>query len=193
MVYPHLIDNVIYLKHYFILNIWGKGKLYSNMNIYVLFNRQNKTKYLLRLLNKSGLLSFVCKMEYYRKDRDSIEEKELYPGYIFIKSELNQLDFDKQLSSINDKYGLIKQLKSEGLPALSKEEQYLFDILFDDLGVLKMSYCTLIKNRAYVHEGPLKGLDSFIIKYDKPQRLAYLNVKILNIVVKVGLININSK
>lgn len=163
------------------------------MNIYVLFNRQTKTNYLLRLLNKNGLFSFVCKMEYYRKDRDFIEEKELYPGYIFIKSELNQLDFDKQLSSINDKYGLIKQLKSEGLPALSTEEQYLFDILFDELGILRMSYCTLIKNRAHVHEGPLKGLDSFIIKYDKPQRLAYLNVKILNIVIKAGLININSQ
>lgn len=162
------------------------------MNIYVLFNQQTKTKYLLNLFNKNGLFSFACKMEYYRKDRDSIELKELYPGYIFIRTDLNQEDFDKYLSSIDDKYGLIKQLKLNGLPALSKEEQYLFEILFDETGVIRMSYCILIKNRAHVHEGPLKGLDSFIIKYDKQQRLAYLNVKILNIVLKAGLININS-
>ena len=67
-------------------------------NWYVLFVLVAKEKKLCSVLTKKGLNAFIPQMEYYRRDIKGNALKSLFPGYIFIKSEMNQSDFDNFLS-----------------------------------------------------------------------------------------------
>ena len=66
-------------------------------NWYVLFVLVAKEKKLCSVLTKKGLNAFIPQMEYYRRDIKGNALKSLFPGYIFIKSEMNQSDFDNFL------------------------------------------------------------------------------------------------
>lgn len=60
------------------------------MNWYVLFVQTLYEDSLCDFLNRSNeVFAFSAKMEYYRKDRKSNELKSLFPGYVFVKTELD--------------------------------------------------------------------------------------------------------
>ena len=82
------------------------------MNWYVLFVLVVKEDKLCSLLRKKGLDAFIPMYEYYRRDIKGNAIKPLFPGYIFVRSNLEQLDFDQFLFNIKEpKEGLIKELK----------------------------------------------------------------------------------
>lgn len=162
----------------------------SKMNYYVLFHVQNKTKQLLRVLQEiESFEVFYPQYEYYRRDSKTVETKPSFPGYVFVKTELDQKEFDEVLYDKNNTRGLFKQLKREnGFPALSKEEIHFFELFYDENGILKMSYGQCQNKKIKVEEGPLKGLDNFIIKYDKHNKNVVLDIHILNKKVRCGFI-----
>lgn len=147
------------------------------MNWYVLFVQTLYEDSLCDFLNRSNeVFAFSAKMEYYRKDRKSNELKSLFPGYVFLKTELDQLEFNEWLRNQKVKKGFIKQLQYQTVSALTPEEMQLFNLLLDDKGVLKMSYGELVDSKLVIKEGPLCDFEPYIIKYDKRNRLAVLDL-----------------
>ena len=164
------------------------------MNWYILFALSAKLQKLLKILNnKKELYAFIPLIEYYRRDIKGYALKPLFPSYIFIKTKLNQTQFDILLASMKeDKDGLIKQLKYKDVAALSQEEINMFESLLDSFGVLKMSQAYLIHHKAKIIEGPLQDFENEIIKIDKHNQLAYLNLRFMDRHIQAGL-NITSK
>ena len=147
------------------------------MNWYVLFVQALYEDKLCAFLNRSeDVFAFSVKIEYYRRDRKANELKSLFPGYVFIKTELEQDAFNDWLRNQEVKKGFIKQLQYQTVSALTPEEIQLFDMLLDDKGILRMSYGELVDSKLVIQEGPLCGFESYIIKYDKRNRLAVLNL-----------------
>ena len=165
----------------------------SKENWYVLFVLVAKSDKLCSLLNKKGINAFIPQIEYYRRDIKGNALKPLFPGYIFVKSEMNQSDFDNFLYKLGEqKDGLIKQLKEDGVSALRDEEIEMFNILLNDEGILEMSQAFIEDKRAKVIEGPLIYYQYHIVKVDKHNKLAYLDIEFMNRQILVGL-NIKCK
>ena len=93
------------------------------MNYYVLYCQTLKCEGVCRRLNGKGKLqAFIPQMESYHRLSNQILLKTMFPGYVFIKSELNQSEFDALLSSLSDeRNGIIKELKKSEVSALTKD------------------------------------------------------------------------
>lgn len=76
--------------------------------------------------------------------------------------------------------GFIKQLQYDHVSALQKEEIQILTVLLNEYHVLPMSYGHLENNKIVIDHGTLKGLESYIVKYDKRNRLASLDLFFLN-------------
>lgn len=162
-------------------------------NWYVLFALVAKEKKLCSVLTKKGLNAFIPQMEYYRRDIKGNALKMLFPGYIFVRSEMKQCEFDNFLYRLEDQRdGLIKQLKEDGVSALRKEEIEMFKKLLNSKGILEMSQAFIEDKRAIVTYGPLIYYQDHIVKIDKHNKLAYLDLEFMNRQILVGL-NIKSK
>ena len=152
-------------------------------NIYVLYSLTAKSEKLCRDINKNkDLYAFRPIIEYYRRDRDELDKKLMYPGYVFVKTEYDQKKFDEYLFNTfkTTEEGILKELKVKGTTPLTKEEMNYFNLLFDDKGILRMSYVvTFNKKTCVVSRGPLKGFDKHIVKVDRHNKLAYLDAKFL--------------
>lgn len=162
-------------------------------NWYVLFVLVAKSDKLCSLLTKKGINAFIPQMEYYRRDIKGNALKPLFPGYIFVKSEMEQSDFDNFLYKLGEQRdGLIKQLKEDGVSALRKEEIDMFTRLLNSEGILVMSQAFIEDKRAKVISGPLIYYQDHIVKVDRHNKLAYLDIEFMNRQILVGL-NIKCK
>ena len=162
-------------------------------NWYVLFALVAKSDKLCSALTKKGINAFIPQMEYYRRDIKGNALKPLFPGYIFVRSEMEQSDFDNFLYELGEQRdGLIKQLKENGVSALRKEEIEMFTRLLNSEGILVMSQAFIEDKRAKVISGPLIYYQDHIVKVDRHNKLAYLDIEFMNRQILVGL-NIKCK
>ena len=148
-----------------------------------------KKEQLIKYLNKyEDVEAFVPKYEYYRRVTKDYEIKPMFNGYIFVKSTMNQLEFNSLLMKMSkEKDGLLKQLVYPDTSALKKEEIEMFDRLLDENYVVKMSQAYLQDKRAIIINGPLKYFENDIRKVDKYNKVAYLNLLFMNREIKAGL------
>ncbi|WP_296876973.1 transcription termination/antitermination NusG family protein [Thomasclavelia sp.] len=162
----------------------------NRMNYYVLYCQTLKTeKVCLRLNKKEGIHAFIPRIEKYIRVIDTITLQVMFPGYLFIKTELSQKDFDSLLFLMNDeKDGIIKELKKTGVSALTNNEIDLLKRLLDDNAVLKMSEGYKENGKTIITKGPLLSFQDDIIDTDKRDMLAVLRVKFLNRNIKAGLL-----
>lgn len=161
------------------------------MNWYVLYVQALKVDKLLIYLNRvKGIDAFTPLLEYYRDVSKSIDVKPLFRGYIFVKTKMNQLEFNNVINNIEDKDGLIKQLwfKDEETTALTKEEIDMFEHILDGSYVVRMSQAFLQDGKAKIISGPLKYFENNIIKVDRHEKLAYLDIDFMNKRMKAGLL-----
>lgn len=158
-------------------------------NWYILFVQTEKQSQLCTLLEQEGVHAFLPMMEYYRRDRKGLAEKPMFPGYIFVQSEMNQKEFDSLLDSMEGRrWGFIRQLKEEGGTALSEEERAFFQWLLNDSGTACMSYGYLNPaGKAVITYGPLIGCEKHIRKTDKHNRLVLMDFAFREEPVKLGL------
>lgn len=158
-------------------------------NWYILFVQTEKQSQLCFLLEQEGVHAFLPMMEYYRRDRKGLAEKPMFPGYIFVQTELGQKEFDSLLDSMEERrWGFIKQLKEEGGAALTEEEKSFFQWLLDDAGTARMSYGYLNPaGKAVITYGPLIGCERHIRKTDKHNRLVMMDFSFREEPVKLGL------
>ena len=160
-------------------------------HIFILYSLRSKSEKLVRDINKNkDLHAFIPTIEYYRRDSDSLAKKQLYPGYVFVKTDYSQRKFDEYLYNTfkTKDDGIIRELKVKNCNCLSPKEQNYFNLLFDRWGVLRMSYAVMFdKKHMVISRGPLKGFDKHIMKVDKHNRYAYLDSEILDKKLVAGL------
>lgn len=157
-------------------------------NWYILFALATKQEQLCNVIRNQGLNAFVPIMEYYRRDIKGIAVKPMFPGYVFVRTDIGQEEFDAMLFRLGDqKQGMIKQLREEGTSAMREEEIDFFEHLLDEQGVSKMSRAYLQGSRAVVTEGSLKYFQDRIVKVDRHNRLAWLDFEFMNRKVQAGL------
>ena len=158
-------------------------------NWYILFVQTEKQSQLCVLLEQEGVHAFLPMIEYYRRDRRGLAEKPMFPGYIFVRSELTQKEFDDLLDSMEERrWGFIRQLKEEGGAALSEEEKAFFQWLLDDSGTARMSYGYLNPaGKAVITYGPLIDCERHIRKTDRHNRLVLMDFAFREEPVKLGL------
>lgn len=160
-------------------------------NIYIIYSLRTKSEKLARDINKNkDMHAFLPTIEYYRRDKDELAKKVMYPGYVFVKSDYSQDDFDEYLYNTfkTKDEGIVRQLKVKQTSCLTKTEQNYFNLLFDRWGVLRMSYAVMFdKKNMVISRGPLKGFDKHIVKIDKHNRYAYLDSAILGKKLVAGL------
>lgn len=159
------------------------------MNWYVLFVLSNRANQLLRNLNKKdNIEAFIPQYQYYRRITKDYDIKPMFTNYIFVKTSMNQTEFNIFLMNLdNEKDGLIKQLVYLDTSALKEVEIEMFNYLLDESYVVKMSQAFLQDGKAKVYQGPLKHFEKDIIKVDKYNQVAYLNLSFMNRKIKAGL------
>ena len=159
------------------------------MNWYVLFTLSQKTNQIVSHLNKrDNIDAFIPEYEfYYRKTKEYLI-RPMFPNYIFVKTNYNQLDFNIMLNKMGEeKDGVIRQLSKDDVSALRKEEIEMFELLLDANHVVRMSQAYLQDGRAKVYEGPLQAFEKQIVKVDVHNQCAYLDLIFMKRRIKVGL------
>lgn len=165
------------------------------MNYYVLYCQTVKTEKVCERLNKKKHIeAFIPKMEKYLRVKDEVVLQVMFPGYLFIKTELDQLEFDSLLYSLNEeKDGIIKELKKNEVSALTEKEIELFDHLLDNRSILKMSTGYKDQGKTIIIDGPLLYFQNDIISTDKRDRIAVLDISFLDRNIKAGLTFMQNK
>lgn len=160
------------------------------MNYYVLYCQTLKCEGVCRRLNEKGKLqAFIPQMESYHRLSNQILLKTMFPGYVFIKSELNQSEFDALLSSLSDeRNGIIKELKKSEVSALTKDEIDLYQRLWNQNGILEMSEGYKENGKTIVTKGPLLLFQEEIIATDKRDMVAVLKLTFLDRNIKAGIL-----
>ncbi|MBQ7223568.1 MAG: antiterminator LoaP [Erysipelotrichaceae bacterium] len=136
------------------------------------------------LLVQNGLDVKVIYRDVYWKKNGVVEMKRrvLFPGYLFVLSELNAYDFNELFQNIKFKYGkYYKNLKydQEGTPALTSEEKKLIIHLTGDNDVVEKSTGIIEGDQVIIMDGPLMGLEGNIVHIDRHKRLAKLEMDFL--------------
>ena len=160
------------------------------MNYYVLFCQTVKTEKICQRLNEYDEIQvFIPKMERYFRLKNIIELQVMFPGYLFIKTELSQMEFDSLLLSMNEQRdGIIKELKKKEVTALTDDEINLLHRLLDKDAILRMSEGHKEKGKTVVTKGPLLLFQKDIIDSDKRDQLAVLNIRFLDRNIIAGLL-----
>ena len=106
-------------------------------NWYILFVQSERQSRICDILCEEGVNAFLPMMEYYRRDMKGITRKPMFPGYIFVRTELVQKEFDNLVEALRGRcWGFIKQLKDAGAAAMRAEEIEFFRFLLDGKNVL---------------------------------------------------------
>ena len=151
-------------------------------NWFVLFVKTGDEVKTVNALKKEGLDAFIITMQVvHRKEGKSfLVEKNMFPGYLFVESELHITDFIVLLRSLSSRVTyFMKVLKfdNEGTSSLYPDEKEYLLRLINDNRVVEHSIGFIEGNEVFVTEGPLKGLESKIIKIDRHKRRALLEVE----------------
>lgn len=159
------------------------------MNYYVLFCQTLKTEKVCQILNrKKDVHAFIPRMETYIHSKDEIILKVMFPGYLFIETNMNQKEFDILLNLLNEeKDGIIKELKKDDVSALTDDEIKLMYQLLNRNGILKMSEGYKVNGKTIITKGPLLHFQDEIIDTNKRDMFAILDIKFLNRNIKAGL------
>ncbi len=153
--------------HWYIVHI----KLERSSKLVKFFNQQNNT------------IAFVPKMErwYNIKGKKNYIIKDLYPDYVFIKSEMDQLEFNERFKEFFKSIdGIAQLLEFEDVYVLKTEEQILMERLLDNKNIIRHSVGNIVNSKLIVEKGPLVNLENKVIKIDRHQRLAVLKSDFFN-------------
>ena len=146
---------------------------------------------------------FLPMREYYRRDKKENDLKPLFPGYLFVYSDMGRkelheflLEHRVKVASFLKELGRYGQELPEGQEAsledtaadLTEEESRFLDTVLDEGGVQRMSAGYRESNgQIVVMEGPLVEYAGRIVKVDRHERVAYLNVRFREIDIVAGL------
>ncbi|MCD7807951.1 MAG: hypothetical protein LUH02_01305 [Erysipelotrichaceae bacterium] len=158
-------------------------------NIYILYCQSIKIERICYKFNQyKQFEAFIPKYEKYIRSINQVVLKDMYPNYLFIKTNLNQIEFDSMLNLMNeDKDGVIRELKKEDVSALTNAEMSLLNQLLNDQYILQMSEGYKANGHTIVTKGPLLNLQQHIISVNTKDMYALLNIEFLSKKVKAGI------
>ena len=141
-----------------------------------------QSKYIKRILNffnsQNNTSAFVPKTEKWigAKSVRSYIVKDLYPDYIFVKSNLNENEFmdkyEKFFDDIKNAAVLVKQGNSY---SMQKGIQSIYEKLFDQYDIITHSTGNIVQSKLKIDDGPLYGMEESITKINRHQRNAIFN------------------
>ena len=151
---------------------------------YVARCKTGRTKKLVSTLNKQvNMNAFIPKSErWFGRQGKTIEfvVKELYPDYVFIKSNLDKETFVERFKEyFKTIRGLVDLLEYKDTYPLTSNEQVLLEKLLDNTDTIKHTKGIVVDRRFVPTDGPLVGLEDMIKKVDKHRRMATLDTEIL--------------
>lgn len=164
--------------------------------LYVPGTDQQKAKNILeKQLPRERCRVFIPRMEMYRRGDKEIRETAMFPGYVFLYTDMDIREVHEVLNGCRREMGtflgeLALRERRAGDPSfwhegeedpalyelsdLDEEETEFLDVLRQGQGLLAMS-CGYEENRkCHVMEGPLKVFEGKIEKLDKHNRKAFL-------------------
>lgn len=142
---------------------------------------------------------FIPRMELYRRGDREVRETPVFPGYVFLYTNLNMEETHRMLGKCRPELGVaFRELALEerraggqdypegesddvcvcGLSDINEEETKFLEMLRESDGLLGMSFGYQEGGRYYVAEGPLKAYENQIEKVDKHNRKAFLKFEI---------------
>lgn len=146
-------------------------------------------KVCLFLNRRKQVHAYIPQMEKYIASKETMILQVMFPGYVFVETTLDQLEFDAFLSSMDEeKDGIIRELRKEEVSALTDDEKDLLRKLLNEEGILVMSEGYKENGITIVTDGPLKEFQQDIVAVNKKDRLAILRIQFLNRKIKAGLI-----
>lgn len=160
------------------------------MNWYILYTLSQKTNKILNNLNKKEKIqAFIPAYEVCQRKTKEIRVKPMFNNYILVKTILTQREFSDLLLSMRDyNDGLIKQLKnSDETTALTKAEIAFFDSVLDEQHIIRLSHGYQKDGMTYITDGPLKLYEDHIVKVDKHNQCAYLDLVFFHRRILMGL------
>jgi len=164
------------------------------MNWYVLYTLGYRTNRIINNLNRhKDIIAFIPEYEICHHKTKEIIIKPMFNNYIFVKTQLNQNDFNDLLLNmreLND--GLIKQLKNNETSALTADEIMFFSLILDDHFIARLSHGYQENGITRVISGPLKPFEEHIVKVDKHNYYAFLDLVFFDRRIRLG-IDIKSK
>lgn len=159
------------------------------MNWYVLYAYGFKAEKIAGQFEKEcGIEAFIPKYEFYYRKTKEYHIKPMFNGYIFIRTHLSQEIFSDMLRKLSgENNAMIRQLKKENVPSLTKDEIQLFEILLDSAHIVRMSQAHIEDGKAKIVSGPLTAFEDHIVRVDKHNQYAYLDLAFMDREIKVGL------
>lgn len=164
---------------------------------YIIYSKQNSYGQLLDILNKqSDLYAFVPKIEKWFKCKDfaRYELKDMYPGYIFIKSSLDEKSFkskyEEMLKSI---HRLAQLLEQDDFISLKNDEIQLLSLFLNNQDIIVHSKGKYDGDDLKIMYGPLCGLESKIKKINRHKHIAKVDCHLLGMDMVLPLEVINRK
>ena len=134
-----------------------------------------------------------CFIPYYEEKRRirgewTIQKKVLFPGYVFVITEIEKLD--QLYQSLKTIIGLTKLIGTgrEIVPLTEEEKNFLVGF-GGEYQVVEMSEGVIEGDKTIVTKGPLMGREGYIRKIDRHKRKAWLEIKMFGRIqeIQVGL------
>lgn len=141
------------------------------------------TKIVSVLNKKDNIDAFIPKKEMWFRGVTGKKYRtvELYPDYVFMRSQLNRDEFDKAFKEFFKTIsGLVDLLDYDYVYPLSMDEQLLFEHLLNGGNIIRRTKGIKMNAKFTPVSGPLKGLEDKIIKVNRHDRYAMLDMNILN-------------
>lgn len=159
------------------------------MNWYVLYTLSHRTQRILSNLNKKRELeAFIPNYEVCHRCTKEIIIKPMFNNYIFVKTKLNQEEFNTLLFKMKeDNNGLIKQLKNSETSALTSKEIEFFNLVLDSKYIVRLSKGYQENGITHVTSGPLMFYEKHIVKVDKHNCCAFLDLIFFDRRIKLGI------
>lgn len=154
------------------------------INWYVIFVMGGRESSLCTFFRQEGFEAFFPQVEVmHRKAGKKFKVmKPLFPSYIFVKSDIKQIEFQEKLKNVRlRKSGIIKELKYDNFDTsslLESEKNFLENIL-NDKSVLLHSTGTIEGEQIVIISGPLKGYENRIVKINRHKQEALLKINML--------------
>lgn len=158
------------------------------MNWYVLYCLSQKSDRIIKNLRDKSLEAFTPKCEAIERTTKEKTLKVMFANYVFVKSDLNQQEFNDLLLSMKDiNDGLIKQLGNMEISALRQSEIDFYNTVLDNHYIIRVSEGYKENGRTVVTNGPLVHYQEHILRVDKYHSIAYLDLTFFDRNIVVGL------
>ena len=164
------------------------------MNWYVLFTLTGKEEELVDRISKTFDLDaakpFVPKRENLFKRRGCVYKSVeiLFPGYVFVASEIKNIDFAittrKILEQVNRKFRLLGD-KNDHYYIVSNRDKELLGELMDNNYCIPSSSGIIENERVIITEGPMRGKESIIKKIERHKRQAVIELSFMGCIRQI--------